>query len=131
MWAAHRSSSVRLFIVAVLAVSFAVAVSCCCHSFRPPSPPVGRTGGKHPAPSDDVTSGISMPAATPTVGSTPPNTPPASPTPQSPPLPLTGNWRPQTTGATNWLWPVQWVDQQFARAAGSAGKVHRHAKPRG
>lgn len=41
--------------------------------------------------------------------------------PLQPPLPMSGSWRQQTSGLTNWLWSVQWIDQQFARAGGSAG----------
>ncbi len=36
---------------------------------------------------------------------------------------LKGTWRLQPSGTDRWLWPVQWVDQKLARAAGAGGLV--------
>ncbi len=49
--------------------------------------------------------------------------PAATPTATAPADSFQGAWRRQTSGTTAWLWPIDFVDQNWGRAAGDEGAV--------
>lgn len=85
-------------------------------------------GGPSPTPSTAATAGPTptrtrtpTPTRTSTVTQTPTVTATASGSVT--PDPNQGTWRRQTSGTGNWLWPVQFIDQNWGRAAGGGGIV--------